>query len=95
MEGWDKQVVSEGFPDDIDADGDGLVYDVRPADVDWTIGSRYEPERMMDGPAYEEWRQSYLNGSQEVEIGLIPLTEENIAALGAPKPIAHEVKPVG
>ena len=95
VEGWDKRVVSEGFPDDIDADGDGLVYDVRPADVDWTIGSRYEPERMMDGPAYEEWRQSYLNGSQEVEIGLIPLTEENIAALGAPKPIAHEVKPVG
>lgn len=95
VEGWDKQVVSEGFPDDIDADGDGLVYDVRSADADWTIGSRYEPERMMDGPAYEEWRQSYLNGSQEVEIGLIPLTEENIAALGAPKPIAHEVKPVG
>ena len=95
VEGWDKRVVSEGFPDDIDADGDGLVYDVRPADVDWTIGSRYELERMMDGPAYEEWRQSYLNGSQEVEIGLIPLTEENIAALGAPKPIAHEVKPVG
>lgn len=95
VEGWDKRVVSEGFPDDIDADGDGLVYDVRPADVDWTIGSRYEPERMMDGPAYEEWRQSYLNGSQEVEIGLIPLTEENIAALGAPKPIAPEVKPVG
>ncbi|MDD5908611.1 MAG: M56 family metallopeptidase [Clostridia bacterium] len=95
VEGWDKQVVSEGFPDDIDADGDGLVYDVRSADADWTIGSRYEPERMMDGPAYEEWRQSYLNGSQEVEIGLIPLTEENIAALGAPKPIAPEVKPVG
>ena len=95
VEGWDKRVFSEGFPDDIDADGDGLVYDVRPADVDWTIGSRYEPERMMDGPAYEEWRQSYLNGSQEVEIGLIPLTEENIAALGAPKPIAPEVKPVG
>ena len=95
VEGWDKRVVSEGFPDDIDADGDGLVYDVRPADADWTIGSRYELERMMDGPAYEEWRQSYLNGSQEVEIGLIPLTEENIAALGAPKPIAHEVKPVG
>ena len=95
VEGWDKRVVSEGFPDDIDADGDGLVYDVRPADVDWTIGSRYESERMMDGPAYEEWRQSYLNGSQEVEIGLIPLTEENIAALGAPKPIVPEVKPVG
>ena len=95
VEGWDKRVVSEGFPDDIDADGDGLVYDVRSADADWTIGSRYEPERMMDGPAYEEWRQSYLNGSQEVEIGLIPLTEENIAALGAPKPIAPEVKPVG
>ena len=95
VEGWDKRVVSEGFPDDIDADGDGLVYDVRSADADWTIGSRYEPERMMDGPAYEEWRQSYLNGSQEVEIGLIPLTEENIAALGAPKPIVPEVKPVG
>ncbi len=88
VEGWDKNVVSEGFPNDIDADSDGLVYDVRPADVDWTSGNRYERDRMMDGPAFEEWRQTYLNGAQEVEIELIPLTEENIAALGAPKPTA-------
>ena len=94
VEGWDKQLQSEGFPDDLDADGDGLVYDVRPADFDWT-GSRYAPERMMDGPAFEEWRQTYLNGAQQVELELLPLTEENIAALGAPKPNVPEVKPVG
>ena len=94
MEGWDKQLQPEGFPDDLDADGDGLVYDVRPADFDWT-GSRYAPERMMDGPAFEEWRQTYLNGAQQMELELLPLTEENIAALGAPKPNVPEVKPVG
>ena len=94
VEGWDKQLQPEGFPDDLDADGDGLVYDVRPADFDWT-GSRYAPERMMDGPAFEEWRQTYLNGAQQVELELLPLTEENIAALGAPKPNVPEVKPVG
>lgn len=94
VEGWDKQLQPEGFPVDLDADGDGLVYDVRPADFDWT-GSRYAPERMMDGPAFEEWRQTYLNGAQQVELELLPLTEENIAALGAPKPNVPEVKPVG
>ena len=50
---------------------------------------------MMDGPAFEEWRQTYLNGAQQVELELLPLTEENIAALGAPKPNVPEVKPVG
>ena len=94
VEGWDKQLQPEGFPDDLDADGDGLVYDVRPADFDWT-GGRYAPERMMDGPAFEEWRQTYLNGARQVELELLPLTEENIAALGAPKPNVPEVKPVG
>lgn len=95
VEGWDKQLQPEGFPVDLDADGDGLVYDVRPTGVDWTSGSRYAPERMMDGPAFEEWRQTYLNGAQQMEVELFPLTEENIAALGAPKPDVPQAKPVG
>ena len=94
-EAWDKEVRSQYFPDDIDVDGDGLVYEVCQTGVELFNSKHYDRRRMMDGPAFEEWRQSYLSGAQEVPVELLPLTEENIAVLGAPKPNLPELRPLG
>jgi len=94
-EAWDKEVRSQYFPDDIDVDGDGLVYEVCRTGVELVNSKHYDRRRMMDGPAFEEWRQSYLSGAQEVPVELLPLTEENIAVLDAPKPNLPELRPLG
>ncbi|MBQ3533967.1 MAG: M56 family metallopeptidase [Clostridia bacterium] len=94
-EAWDKEVRSQYFPDDIDVDGDGLVYEVCRTGVELFNSKHYDRRRMMDGAAFEEWRQSYLSGAQEVPVELLPLTEENIAVLGAPKPNLPELRPLG
>lgn len=93
-EAWDKEVRSQYFPADIDVDGDGLVYEVCQTGVELFNSKHYDRRRMMDGPAFEEWRQSYLSGAQEVPVELLPLTEENIAVLGAPKPNLPELRPL-
>jgi predicted small secreted protein len=87
VDAWDKSLTdvnSEGepFPDDIDADGDGLVYFLLPAD--WQ--GYYDNAETVDGAAYEDWRNAYLDGAQELTVSDQSLTEEHIAALGYPKP---------
>lgn len=93
---WDKSVAEENydgepFPTDIDADGDGIVYYIFPAG--WN--GRYEDILPVDGAEYEKWRSAYIDGAVEIEIPLQKLTEENIAALGYPKPDVPQPQPVG
>ena len=49
----------------------------------------------MDGDAYERWRSGYFSGAQEQTVAFQQLTEENIAALGYPRPDAPVIQPVG
>ncbi len=63
VDAWNKayrETDYEGnaFPDDIDADGDGVVYLVE-------VG---ENQEWMDAEAYHAWRDSYIGGANEVEI---------------------------
>lgn len=86
VDAWDISVREENyegepFPTDIDVDGDGLVYYIFPADV--TGG--YDMSA-VDGSSYEEWRNAYIDGAEEIDIPRQKMTEENIAALGCPKP---------
>lgn len=86
VDAWDISVREENyegepFPTDIDADGDGLVYYIIPANG----GGGYDMPP-MDGPSYEEWRNAYIDGAEEIDIPRQKMTEENIAALGCPKP---------
>lgn len=95
VDAWDKKVAEEDhdgepFPMEIDADGDGLVYYIMPADY---LGHWNTP--LVDGPAYEAWRNAYLGGAEEIPITYRKLTEENIAALGCPKPDVPLPQPVG
>ncbi len=83
LSGWDQTIPPgmEGFPTDIDADGDGMVY-FHP-DIPENPDGSYTP---VDGPEFEAWWSSFLDGAQPLELPLQKLTEENIAALGYPEP---------
>ena len=84
---WDKSVAKtkeqgEVFPDDIDADQDGVVYYLLPADWD----GNYD-RKPVDGEEYRTWRESFLEGASKLDdIWFWQLKEENIAILGAEKP---------
>lgn len=83
VDAWDRQVADGAdwagipFPAEVDEDGDGVVYYVI------TDGSYAPQADPVDGPAYEAWRDSLLEGIAPVEIPWRPLTEEDIKGLSA------------
>lgn len=92
---WDKSVGEENlngepFPSDIDVDGDGILYYLLPAD--WN--GQYD-KYLVDGSDYENWRSAYMSDGEEIEISGRKLTEENISALGCPKPDVIVPQPLG
>ena len=88
---WEEDYSGNPFPEETDTDGDGMVYFILPADWD----GRYEGIRPVDGEEYEEWRNSWLDGAAKMDISFQKLTEENIAALGYPKPDYPDLQPLG
>lgn len=58
------------FPQEVDADGDGVVYYVA------TEGN--EPEAPMDGAEYDQWRDSCLKGAEPIQVPYVNLTTDNI-----------------
>ena len=78
MDAWDKGFLEEGFPDEIDEDGDGLVYYIMPAD--WN--GDYENREMVDGPAYVQWESECLEDAEMICPEYFPLTKENMESLG-------------
>ena len=77
VDAWDKSISekdSEGnlFPDEIDKNGDGLVYYIM-------LDGKYELNTPVDLEEYNEWRKSYINDETvQLDIPYINLTEENI-----------------
>lgn len=69
-----KDYEGNSFPDDIDADGDGLVYYIMP-------GGTYEKNTPVDFEEYTKWRESSIGQAQPLEIPYLELTEENIQKL--------------
>lgn len=90
VDAWDVSCYADNFPTDIDQDGDGMVYFLLITDEDWKqrygSGLTSIAEAAVDGPVYEAWRDSILQDGQPIEIPWLPLTRENIAALGYPEP---------
>ena len=77
VDAWDKSLTDfydqRPFPDGADADGDGVVYYVMYGD--------YTLEDPIDGPAFQDWYDSWFLGAEEVEIPYMKLTEENIRSI--------------
>lgn len=77
VEAWDRKITETdpdsgaAFPEETDADGDGVVYYIRPE-------GEYDYKAPVDGPEYERWRDSYLGGAKTVDLVYEEMTEQNI-----------------
>ncbi|MBQ9279442.1 MAG: hypothetical protein IJ215_00085, partial [Clostridia bacterium] len=75
VDAWDKfyrgGFPDEEFPDEIDYDGNGMIYYIMNDD-----SFRYE--NPVDDEAYKSWRESYLGNAKEVRVAFQNLTGENI-----------------
>lgn len=79
VDAWDKSLADtdyEGnaFPDDVDKDGDLLVYYIMPPD-------EYELKNPVDYEEFEKWFDSYTKDAEVIRPSYMELTEENIAKL--------------
>ena len=109
VDAWDRslfeddETLSAAFPQDVDADGDGLVYYILTGE--WYNNSRTPSDGKLDGrlwgvdpidgPDLENWLGFYIDGAELVRLPLQKLTKENIAALGCPKPDVEYPEPLG
>ncbi len=57
------------FPEELDTDGDGILYRVTAEDRD----------KLMDLEEYKKWRDSVIGGAKKVEIPFVKMTEESIS----------------
>lgn len=79
VDAWDKSLSetdNEGkhFPDDIDKNGDGVVYFIM-------LNGKYEKDNLVDLEEYNQWRDSYVGGAEKVKVPFMKLNEENINSI--------------
>ena len=79
VDAWDKDTFPADyqgtpFPDEIDQDGDGLLYLVTYSGQEVTTAT-------LDGPEYEDWLNAYVNGAARLELARQAMTLENIQAV--------------
>ena len=70
VDAWDRalgehlEAVGGDFPEETDADSDGYLYFLLPAN--WQ--GQYTRGSLVDGPDYENWRNHYLGGAEILEV---------------------------
>lgn len=79
VDAWDSNLVGDTydgktFPKQADADGDGVVY--------YVMYDGYALEDPMDGPAFQDWYNSWFQGTEKIEIPYVHLTPANIQSVG-------------
>lgn len=79
VDAWDKSMSetdNEGkhFPDDIDKNGDGVVYFIM-------LNGKYENDNPVDLEEYNQWHDSYVGGAEKVKVPFMKLNEENINSI--------------
>ena len=78
MDAWDKGVMEEKFPDEIDEDGDGLIFYLMPAGWD----GDYNKRAVKDGAFYAKWRKECLGDEEEIQPLYRALTREKYRGSG-------------
>lgn len=81
VDAWDKSwwgddtSVEHRFPDEMDIDGDGMVYYImKDGNYDYNVQSNPP----MDAEEYNRWRDSYVGGAGKIDVPFRRLTKENI-----------------
>lgn len=79
VDAWDKSCndtnyLGTKFPEDIDKDGDGIVYYIM-------TDGEYELNTPVDLEEYNKWINSYLNEAEEISIPFMSFTDENIDSI--------------
>lgn len=79
VDAWDKSMSetdSDGqvFPNDIDKNGDGIVYYIM-------LDGKYELDKPVDLEEYNQWYNSYVGGAEKIDIPFMKLNEENINSI--------------
>lgn len=65
---WERDYSPDGFPSNVDANGDGMVYQ---CDGEW-----------VDDDEYFAWYNSFLGGASEMRVPFMDLTPSNIRSIG-------------
>lgn len=78
MYSWEKRIrptndAGQPFPDQLDRSKTGVIYYVEP--------DGWDDSNPMDQEDYLTWEAEALEGSAQLTLPFVPLTEENIAAL--------------
>lgn len=82
VDAWDRSwsetnQSGEPFPEGADVSGTGVVYYIATPDGDtWDT-----PAEPVDVTEYAQWKDSWLDGAEEIEVPYVYLTEENISNL--------------
>lgn len=87
VDAWDSALVSGGFPREVDADGDGIIYFLLTDNWNFTAhrdpsgGAEYwyYEQPPVDGAAYLRWREGIVGDAEALELSFVPLTAESIA----------------
>ncbi len=109
VDAWDlsctegDEVLTGAFLQEADADGDGLVYYILTGEwyqndrtpSDGRLDGRLWDTDPVDGPALEEWLNSYTGGAEPLKIPYRHMEDIAISALGYPKPDITYPEPVG
>lgn len=84
IDAWDKQYADSrscythdtwhSFPDELDADGDGILYSIEETDND-DYACFFS--LLQDESAYLAWYDSYMHGAQEISPAYLPVTSKN------------------
>lgn len=87
VDAWDSALVSGGFPRDVDADADGVIYFLLTDN--WNFTAHQDPDSgeeywyyeqpPVDGAEYLQWREGIAGKAETLEPAFTALTAENIA----------------
>ncbi len=86
VDAWDRQLTETGpdgepWPNDVDKEGAGIVYWIMAEELK-NVG--YEKDDLVSASGYAEFRNTVMEGADQINIPFVILNEENIAALVKP-----------